>query len=82
MSAYFELYHSERHILYDHVQMVFEETPPRNVKHFVKNGKVVNVLKLDKGDIQLDEDDFSCENPLVKYSVGNYDPMKHSAGMK
>lgn len=61
MSAYFGLYHSERHILYDHVQLVFEETTPRNVKHFIKNG-VVNSLKLDKkGDIQLDEDDFSVK---------------------
>ncbi|GAB6152557.1 hypothetical protein JCM17380_13070 [Desulfosporosinus burensis] len=57
--------------LFDEVSRQFEETTPREVKDLIKRG-LVNGLKLNNGQIELDTDGFNMRNLKIKSAVGKF----------
>ncbi|MBK5240248.1 hypothetical protein [Clostridium sp.] len=66
--------------LYDENTHEFEETTPKVVKDLIIRGQV-NGLKLNDGEIQLDEEGFNICNLMVKSSVGRYRPLYPTTSM-
>ncbi|MGH4117947.1 hypothetical protein [Clostridium sp.] len=66
--------------LYDENTHEFEETTPKVVKDLIIRGQV-NGLKLNDGEIQLDEEGFNICNLMVKSSVGRYRPLNPTTSM-